>query len=134
MRVVIDTNVLVSALLNPHGIPAEILGMMLEDKITPYYDVRILFEYTEVLQRPKFNFSKLEISVLVDFIKDNGQLTIANKYHHKLKDPNDLPFLEVAIGCQAEFLITGNSAHFPGKIGVTRRVSPAEFVKNYFNV
>jgi predicted nucleic acid-binding protein len=60
-------------------------------------------------------------------------LTIALKYPHNLKDPEDLPFLEVALGCQAEFLITGNSAHFPGKIGVTRTVSPSEFVKIYFS-
>lgn len=133
MRVVIDTNILVSALLNPYGIPAEVLGMMLEDKITPCYDVRILFEYIEVLHRPKFKFSKLEINALIDFIKDNGLLTIALKYPHNLKDPEDLPFLEVALGCQAEFLITGNSAHFPGKIGVTRTVSPSEFVKIYFS-
>ena len=106
---------------------------MLEDKITSCYDVRMLFEYTEVLHRPKFKFSKLEIIALIDFIKDNGLLTIAHKYPHNLKDPEDFPFLEVALGCQAEFLITGNSAHFPRKIGVTRIVSPSAFVKKFFN-
>lgn len=133
MKVVIDTNILVSALLNPHGVPAEVLGMVLEDKITPCYDVRIIFEYNEVLQRNKFNFSEGETNAIIDFIKNNGQLTIVNKYLHKLKDPDDLPFLEVALGSQAEFLITGNTAHFPAQFGATKTVSPAQFITKYFN-
>jgi putative PIN family toxin of toxin-antitoxin system len=132
VKVVIDTNVLVSGLLNPHGIPAEILGMFFEEKIIPCYDVRILFEYTEVLNRPKFNFSKPEINALLDFIKYKGSLILARKYPHKLRDPGDLPFLEVALGSQAAFLITGNLAHFPKGIGQTKVVSPAQFVKNRY--
>jgi putative PIN family toxin of toxin-antitoxin system len=132
VRVVIDTNILVSALLNPHGIPAEILGMLLEEKIVPCYDARILFEYSEVLRRPKFNFSKLEINSLIDFISGFGYLTIPRHSPYKIKDPGDVQFFEVTLGSQAAYLITGNIAHFPQQIGMTKVVSPAQFVKKYF--
>jgi putative PIN family toxin of toxin-antitoxin system len=132
VKVVIDTNILVSALINPYGIPAGILGMLLEDKIIPCYDARVLFEYSEVLQRPKFHFSKMETNALVDFIKENGFLTIPCKYPHKIPDQGDAPFMEVALGSEAGFLITGNIAHFPKQIGKTKTVSPAQFIKKFY--
>ncbi|MBN1308985.1 MAG: putative toxin-antitoxin system toxin component, PIN family [Chitinispirillaceae bacterium] len=57
MTAVLDTNVLVSALLNPYGTPSSILNLIIKEKIILAYDVRILCEYEEVLHRPRFDFS-----------------------------------------------------------------------------
>ena len=56
MKIVLDTNVLVSGLINPKGVPAKILNLMLNEKIIVLYDNRILREYETVLSRRKFRF------------------------------------------------------------------------------
>jgi putative PIN family toxin of toxin-antitoxin system len=132
VRVVIDTNVIVSALINPFGIPSSILSLVLEEKLQTCYDSRILFEYIDVLNRPAFNFDPSEIADLIDFVKDTGFSVIGKKVTLKLKDPDDIPFLEVALSAQAAFLITGNISHFPGKIGETRIVTPSVFIKEIY--
>ena len=68
MRVALDTNVLVSGLLSPHGNCGEIVRMVSAGKVIPCHDARILSEYKEVLRRPKFPFRKEEIASLIDFI------------------------------------------------------------------
>lgn len=65
MPVVIDTNILVSALWSRNGAPAGVVSMVLTGGIVHCYDYRILCEYREVLQRPKFGFSKSEINSLL---------------------------------------------------------------------
>lgn len=132
MRIVLDTNVIVSALINPFGIPSSILSLVLEEKVTPCYDSRILFEYIEVLNRPVFNFNTSEICVLIDFFKDTGFLVAGQKIPLQIKDPDDMPFLEIAVSAQAAFLITGNISHFPPKIEKTRIVTPSVFIKRFF--
>jgi uncharacterized protein len=62
MRVVIDTNVIVSGILNPHGSPGRIVNVLLSEASTALYDDRILSEYREVLLRPAFGFSSTEIT------------------------------------------------------------------------
>jgi putative PIN family toxin of toxin-antitoxin system len=61
VKVVLDTNVIVSALINPYGAPASILGLVLEEKIELCYDTRILIEYRDVVMRPKFGFVQTEM-------------------------------------------------------------------------
>ena len=89
MRVVLDTNVIVSALINPYGAPASILGLVLEEKIELCYDTRILIEYRDVLMRPKFGFIQTEIDGLLEYIKEIGSLYIAANTGIRLKDPDD---------------------------------------------
>ncbi len=56
MKIVVDTNVLVAALINPYGSPAGVLNCILSNRVCPCFDARIIDEYERVLQRPRFGF------------------------------------------------------------------------------
>lgn len=129
MLVVLDTNVLVSALLTPHGTPARVLDLALAGEIRLAFDDRILAEYRDVLARPKFGFSRGDVSDLLTALEADGEHIIPRPIHAKLPDKDDLPFLEVAAFARAP-LITGNTAHFPASArGGVDVYSPAAFVK-----
>ena len=121
MRIVLDTNVLVSGLLNPHGSPGRCLDLILDGDLTPLFDDRILAEYRDVLLRPRFGFDPRDVDVLVDYLIAEGQALGAPPLDLTLPDPDDLPFLEVAIAGIADALVTGNLRHFP-KEAVSGRV------------
>jgi predicted nucleic acid-binding protein len=95
----------------------------------PCYDSRIISEYKDVLLRPKFGFKKIEVEALVEFIQQIGLLTAAIPCDTQITDPDDVPFAEIAACAQAEYLITGNTAHIPEGIGQSKVVSPTVFVK-----
>ena len=132
MNIVLDTNVLVSGLLTPFGSSGEIIRMISAGELILCIDARILSEYQEVLNRPKFQFSSEHTGVLIDFIKMHGQLISSLPLDRHLPDPDDEPFLEVAIAGKVQALITGNSAHFPlsSPEGV-RIFSPTKFLEYY---
>ena len=127
MMVVIDTNVLVSALLSRDGAPAKVISMVLNGIITPCYDYRIICEYREVLKRPKFTFSDSEINSLIDWFESNGQSVIAEPISQKFDDEEDKKFYEVAKHCNV-ILITGNLKHFPNEPFI---MSPIDFLNKY---
>ena len=89
MRAVIDTNVIVSGLLNPYGIPAEILRLLLAGEIILIYDSRIISEYQEVLSRSKFQFIIENIKILVKEIEVTGSLVLPVSLKFSLPDPDD---------------------------------------------
>ena len=113
MKVVIDTNVIVSALINPKGYPAKTFNLFLNEKLQLYYDNRIIEEYVSVLNRERFGFDKQSINALMDYIKNTGVFTIANPISIEFEDEEDKKFLEVALSAKADYLITGNIKHFP---------------------
>lgn len=112
MMVVLDTNVLVSALWSRNGAPARVVSMALSGKLIPCYDYRILCEYREVLQRPRFGFTSGEVNSLLDWIESYGRSVIAEPLGDEFIDEADKKFYEVAKFCGAA-LITGNLKHFP---------------------
>ena len=130
MRIVVDTNVLVSGLLSPFGPPGTILGLIAAGRLSLCYDPRILAEYGEVLRRPRFSFVEEDVSTLLLQIEAGGELTSPMPLPVRLPDPLDEPFLEVAADALADYLVTGNVRHFPARArqGV-RVVSPREFVE-----
>lgn len=132
MRIVLDTNVLVSGLLSPFGPPAEIVRLLSAGSVTLCLDARILTEYEEVLARPRFAFDADAVAALLDHIDDRGQTVAASPLDVRLPDPDDEPFLEVALACGAACLVTGNITHFPpqARSGMLA-MSPAEFVELY---
>jgi len=133
MRVVIDTNVLVSGLLSPYGATGEIVRMAVAGSFDLLYDARIISEYEEVLSRQKFSFEKTRIDNLIEFITHYGIPVCAIPLSNHLPDPDDEPFLEVAISGKAECLITGNVAHYPMKSRrKTRVLTPRRFLNRYF--
>jgi len=112
IKVVIDTNILVSALLSPFGAPGRILDMIISGNLIACYDSRILVEYKDVLERPKFGFSRNDVRSIIDFICTNGVSVIAVPLAIELPDEDDRVFLEVAKHCDA-YLVTGNMKHYP---------------------
>ena len=125
MLVVIDTNVLVSALWSANGAPARVVSKVLTGDAVPCYDYRILCEYREVLQRPKFGFTKGEINSLLDWFEAYGRSVIAEPLDDEFADEADKKFYEVAKCCGA-ILVTGNLKHFPDDDCV---MSVAEFLE-----
>jgi len=132
MRVVLDTNVLVSGLLTPFGSSGEIVRMVFSGEPLLYIDARILSEYQDVLHRPKFNFNKDHIGILLDYIKQYGQFISSSPLTNRLPDPDDEPFLEVAIAGRVRSLVTGNTAHYPSPLREGIDIfSPSGFIEFY---
>jgi putative PIN family toxin of toxin-antitoxin system len=132
MNIVLDTNALVSGLLTPFGPSGEIIRMIFGGKLVLLYDARILLEYEEVLNRPKFKFNKEHINTLFDFIKQNGKLVSPFPLKSPLPDPDDEPFLEVSIAGKAKCLVPGNIVHYPaGSRQGTKTFSPSKFLGYY---
>ena len=113
-HIVLDTNILVSALWNKHGNPAIIVRHVLEGTLTMCYDSRIMTEYTDVLNRPEFPFEAPDIHGLLDRIKERGLSVVAPQLDIAFTDDDDRMFYEVAMFCNAT-LITGNIRHYPKK-------------------
>lgn len=125
MRVVIDTNVLVSGIINPHGPPGRVVDFIVSLALTPLYDDRIFSEYRDVLLRPVFGFRRNDVSALLDFIEFSGEYITAGPVNVVLPDPDDLPFVEVAIAGMADALVTGNTKHFTARRHGVSILTPA---------
>lgn len=130
MRIVLDTNVLVSGLLSPFGPPGEIVRMVSSGAVVLCIDARILAEYDEVLARPRFDFDPDSVAALLDYVDFTSEVVAARPLSVRLPDADDEPFLEVALACGADCLVTGNLSHFPPEArGDATLLSPAEFVQ-----
>jgi putative PIN family toxin of toxin-antitoxin system len=132
MKVVLDTNVLVSGLLSPFGPCGEIVCMVSSGELTLCFDARILLEYAEVLARPKFQFNQEKVATLLNQVAFCGQTVAPSPLRQPLPDLDDEPFLEIALSSRSACLITGNRIHFPDDCcqGMTI-LSPSEFLAFY---
>ena len=129
--VVIDTNVLVSALItrNENSPTVQILRFLANGNIVPVYSEDIVKEYNEVLRRAKFKLSESLIINLLKDIMDNGlKITELAEVSETMPDPKDIVFYAVTLSAQDKdaFLVTGNGKHFPEKPFV---VTPSELVE-----
>jgi putative PIN family toxin of toxin-antitoxin system len=126
MKVVLDTNVLVSGLLTPFGTCGEIVRMLTSGELVLCVDARILLEYDDVLRRSKFSIDARSVDVLREYIQTSSERHACVPLATPLPDPDDSQFLEVALAAAADCLVTGNSKHFPqrcrGRVSV---LSPA---------
>lgn len=125
---VIDTNVIISALLSRHQDSAtvKVLDHLYDRTIIPIYNDEILDEYTAVLRRPKFNFSERTVSATIEAIKKGGVRSDRLCSDEELPDPKDIVFYEVSLSVKDSYLVTGNIKHFPKKPFV---VTPAEMLQ-----
>jgi putative PIN family toxin of toxin-antitoxin system len=116
---VIDTNVLVSALLSSHDDAATVLvvGKLFAGEVIPLFSDEIIQEYNEVLRRKKFHFSEEAVSMLLKTIEKYGERVVPAPTGELLPDMKDLPFYEVVAEKQDgdAYLVTGNMKHFPTK-------------------
>jgi putative PIN family toxin of toxin-antitoxin system len=130
VRVVVDTNILISALLTPFGNAARILDLALSGELQVIYDDRIISEFRDVMNRPKFEFERGDVDELLSFIETEGFKVTAIPLNETLIDEDDLPFIEAAVTGMADALITGNKRHFKGKSAKKIRImTPDEFLK-----
>lgn len=128
-RAVIDTNVIVSAVLSPHGTSSRVLDLLLDGEFTILFDDRIITEYRVVLSRKKFGFDTGVVDDLLNYFMAAGERIVPRITEFKVTDPDDLAFLETAISGRADFLITGNKKHFPKNVSNLKITSPDEFLK-----
>ena len=131
IRAVIDTNVVVSALLSPVGNEALILLAVHRGLVRPGISAEVLQEYAEVLARPKFTFPRDEIAAAMAMFRENGEFVAPRGPAPVLPDPDDAVFLHCAQTARAEYLVTGNKRHFPQEAcGNVRVVSAGELLSH----
>lgn len=126
--VVIDTNVLVSAMLKWNSIPGNIIDFVFEGPIVPVLNEQIEEEYREVLARPKFHLTEKIICDVLDSIKSKGIYVDAEHLDIEMSDPKDRVFYEVVMEkkkIEDAYLVTGNIRHFPVKSFI---VTPREMI------
>ena len=130
MKLVADTNVLVSGFLQPRGPSGQIVRAIAQGAIRLFFDARILEEYREVLLRPKFTFRPADVASFLDQVRSLGTPVAASPLSIQLLDPDDTPFLEVALSARATYLVTGNRRHFPeSPLEILKIVTPREFLE-----
>jgi uncharacterized protein len=129
LKIVLDTNVLVSGILSPNGPPSAVLRALLTERVTLCFDERVVSEYRDVLTRTKFSFDPDLVEELIGFLEAAGSPTLAAPRAVTLPDPWDQMFIEVAVSGNADFLVTGNLKDFPeaARAGVSV-VSPRAFL------
>ena len=129
MKIVLDTNVVVSALLQPLGPSGQILAAVLAGEHQACFDDRVMEEYAEVLARPRFGFDQRRVKIVLDQIGADGIRATCTPLIAALPDRDDEPFLEVALGAEADCVVTGNLRDYPETLRQGVRVlSPREFL------
>jgi putative PIN family toxin of toxin-antitoxin system len=131
MKIVLDTNIVVSALLRSQGNPAQVLALAMAGAVQVCHDHRILAEYAEVLARRRFKFDAERVrEVLTKLEVDGLSIDATDQRDLELPDADDEAFLAVALAGDVDYLVTGNLADYPAE---KRRgcavVSPAEFME-----
>lgn len=115
---VIDTNVLVSAILKWQSVPGNVLELAFTGTIIPIFNESIVKEYREVLSRPKFHLTSDIVDSVVGELVKLGICVDADKLDVELPDPKDRVFYEVVMEerkMEDAYLVTGNIKHFPTK-------------------
>ena len=116
LRLVIDTNILISAALKPDGLQRTVLLLAITRPARLYVSAAILAEYREVLARSEFKIRKGLRQQLLDLIKNHAQILSPTRTLHVAKDPDDDKFLECADTARADYLVTGNQRRHTGVI------------------
>jgi putative PIN family toxin of toxin-antitoxin system len=128
LRLVIDTNILVSAALKPDGLQRTVLVLAITKPARLYVSQAILAEYREVLARREFKIRRGLRQQLLQLIKNHAQFVNPVRALQVAKDTDDNKFLECAETARADYLITGNQRHFPKFWKTTKVITSREFI------
>ncbi len=134
-KIIIDTNIIVSSLIQRSYPYLIIYELFVEDKFQLYVSDKVIAEYYKVLARPKFQkfqdfFARAE-SLLAD-IESNARKYFPTITLDLISDKDDNKFLELADECEANFIITGNTTDFTFALyKQTKIVTPKEYWENY---
>lgn len=129
IRIVLDTNVVVSAHLKDKGAEARVLDLVANQRISLYVSEPILTEYEGVLSRRKFRLDQERVNVSMDLIRRVGVLVKPTTSISTSADEADNRFLECAEEGNADYLVTGNKRHFPKQWKATVVVNAREFLE-----
>jgi putative PIN family toxin of toxin-antitoxin system len=129
IRVVVDTNIIVSALLNPSGMPAQVFVLALNGSIQMCVTGEIYAEYEDVISRPRFRREQETIDATLRAVREQAFWVKPTETVRACSDPDDDMFLECAEAAKADYLATGNLRHFPEQWGTTRIVTPRQLIE-----
>ncbi len=112
MNLIIDTNIIISALLSPDGMAFRFLSEVLDGKYTVFISEEVYEEYDEVLHRDKFGFDEEIISYILEWFRSNAVWVEVTRSSFFVPDEKDRIFYDIAKCCKAR-LVTGNNKHYP---------------------
>jgi putative PIN family toxin of toxin-antitoxin system len=128
VRLVIDTNIVVSAALKPDGLQRTVLLVAMAKPARLYISDAVFAEYREVLARPELQIRKGLRQQLLHLIRSRSYLVAPSRQLQITKDPDDNKFLECADAARADYLVTGNQRHFPKFWKKTKVITSREFI------
>ena len=128
LRLVIDTNIVVSAALRPDGLQRTVLLLALTKPARWYVSEEILTEYQDVLSRPELQIRRGLRQQLMQLIRNRTHTVIPVRALHITSDPGDEKFVECADTARADYLLTGSQKHFPAFWKKTKVISSREFI------
>src|SRR5690348_6251400 len=129
LRLVLDTNIIVSAALKPDGVERTIFLLAISRPARLYISPPILSEYRNVLSRPELEIRKRLRLQFLDLIESRAHLIRPTKpICGVTADPGDDIFLECADAARADYLVTGNRKHFPPFWKQTKVITSREFL------
>ena len=128
LRLVIDTNILISAAIKPAGLQRTVLLLAITRPARLWVSRPILEEYSEVLGRPELRIRKGLRQQLLQLIKNHSYTVVPTRRLDVTSDPDDNMFLECADAGRADYLITGNQKHFPRFWKKTKIITTREFI------
>lgn len=128
LRLVIDTNVVVSAALKPDGLQRTVLLLAITKPAKMYVSEAILAEYREVLARPELKIRRGLQQQLLQLIRSTSHSVTPSRMFQVAKDPDDDKFIECADAARADYLVTGNARHFPKCWKKTKVITSREFM------
>ena len=129
MRAVLDTNVIISGLLSPGGNARLVLAMAFTRKFDLIVSAELFAEYEAVIRRPKFRFRPEEIEEALAELRRVGVFLKPTSQVSESPDETDNRFLECAEIGSADYVVTGNTSHFPTKWGKTQVVTIRRFLE-----
>lgn len=128
LRLVVDTNILVSAALKPEGLERTVVLLALTKPALWYVSRPILSEYDLVLARPELKIRRSLRMQFLQLIRNRSYSVVPSKLAVITRDPVDNIFIECADRARADYLITGNQRHFPRFWKNTKVISSREFL------
>jgi putative PIN family toxin of toxin-antitoxin system len=128
LRLVLDTNIVISAALKPEGLQRTVLLLAITKPANLYISDAILAEYQEVLARPELQIRKGLRQQLLQLIRSHAYRVVPMQSLEVTGDPEDNKFLECADAARADYLVTGNQRHFPRFWKKTTVITSREFL------
>lgn len=134
IHVVLDTNIVVSAMLRSGGLPEAVLNLALNRIVQMCISEPVLAEYKEVLSRSRLGIPPQKVATAIARIRETSLLVSPSKPVRACSDPDDDIFLECAQAANADYLVTGNAADFPELWGKTQIITARKFLEKVIDM